>query len=219
MKKYFVGLIIIFIFLTTFTPKHNKNAFFDLTIDKIVVENNIIIQKDEILDKLNFLYKENLFFLNTKKIEKNLKEIEFVQSYKIKKIYPNILKIDITETKLLAVLHNKKKKYYISNNGKVVNYKNLPIYESLPTVFGNGKNFYNFYKEIKSIGFPLEKIKSYYFFESERWDLLLDDGKIIKLPVSNYKVSLKNLIIFMKNKNYQDYNIFDYRIKHQLILN
>ena len=35
------------------------------------VENNSIIKADEIKKKLNFLYKENLFFLNIKDIEEH----------------------------------------------------------------------------------------------------------------------------------------------------
>ena len=62
-------------------------------------------------------------------------------------------------------------------------------------------------------------IKSFYFFESGRWDLILHDDKVIKLPITNYLFSLKNFMLSKTNSNFNNYKIFDYRIKDQLILN
>jgi hypothetical protein len=62
-------------------------------------------------------------------------------------------------------------------------------------------------------------IKSFYFFESGRWDLLMYDDKMIKLPIKDYLVSLKNYMESRNNNNFNNYRIFDYRIKDQLILN
>jgi len=96
---------------------------------------------------------------------------------------------------------------------------NIEIYNDLPTVFGNGKNFYSLYQDLQNIKFPLETIKSFYFFESGRWDLIMHDDKVIKLPINNYLFSLKNFMLSKANSNFNNYKIFDYRIKDQLILN
>ena len=93
------------------------------------------------------------------------------------------------------------------------------MYKDLPTVFGNGENFYSLYQDLQNIKFPLEMIKSFYFFESGRWDLILYDDKVIKLPINNYLLSLKNFMFSRDNSNFNNYKIFDYRIKDQLILN
>ena len=110
MKKSLLGLIILFILLTTYTPKFNFIINSNLYIQKIKVENNSIIETDEIKEKLSFLYKENLFFLNVKDIEENLKTETFIESFSIKKIYPRTLKLIIVEKIPIAVLQNKKKK-------------------------------------------------------------------------------------------------------------
>ena len=219
MKKSFFGLIVLFIFLTTYTPKFDFIIGSDFSIQKIEIEGNSILNSDEIVQKLNFLYKDHLFFLNLKSIEKNLKNETFVESFSLKKIYPNTLKIIIVEKEPIAVLQNKKKKFYISDKGNLINFINIEIYNDLPTVFGNGENFYSLYQDLQNIKFPLEMIKSFYFFESGRWDLIMDDDKVIKLPINNYLSSLENFMLSKGNSNFNNYKTFDYRIKDQLILN
>ncbi len=219
MKKSLFGLIILFILLTTYTPKFDFILNSNFYIQKIEIENNSIVESDKIKEKLSFLYKENLFFFNLEDIEKNLKKETFIESFSIKKIYPNTLKIIIVEKKPIAILQNKKEKFYISSKGNLINFIDINIYNDLPTVFGNGENFYSLYQDLENIKFPLEKIKSYYYFESGRWDLLMQDDKVIKLPVEDYLSSLKNFMLSKANSNFNKYKIFDYRIKDQLILN
>ncbi len=219
MKKSLIGLLVLFFFLTTYTPKSNFILDSHFNIQKIKVENNSVIETDEIKKKLNFLYKENLFFLKIKDIEESLKSVTFIESFSIKKIYPNTLKLKIVEKKPIAVLQNKKKKFFISDKGDLIDFINIEIYNDLPIVIGNGEKFYSFYQDLKNIKFPLEMIKSFYFFESGRWDLVLHDDKVIKLPIKNYIFYLKNFILSKDDISFKNYKIFDYRIKDQLILN
>ena len=89
----------------------------------------------------------------------------------------------------------------------------------MPIVFGEETRFYSFYKDILSINFPVDKATKFYFFESGRWDIVLQDKKVVKLPIENYLPSLKNFLLSQGNTNFDKYKIFDYRIKDQLILN
>ena len=54
MKKSLFGLIVLFIFLTTYTPKKNNLKSFDFNIKEIVIENNSVIEKEEIKKKIKF---------------------------------------------------------------------------------------------------------------------------------------------------------------------
>ena len=219
MKKSFFGLILLFVLLTTYSPKFSFIKDLNLNIENIEIENNTIIKTEKIKDRLSFLNNENLFFLNIENIEENLKKEDFIESFTIKKIYPNNLKLMIVEKKVIAILQNKQKKFYISNKGDLINFIDIEFYKDLPTVFGNGENFYSLYLDLQNVKFPLHMIRSFYFFESGRWDLIMVDGKIIKLPVEDYLFSLKNFMLSKSKSNFDNYKIFDYRIKDQLILN
>ena len=68
------------------------------------------------------------------------------------------------------------------------------------------------------IGFPIYKIKSFYYFDVGRWDILFKDKKVIKLPVKNFDISLSNFMDIYERINFEKYKIFDYRVEDQLIL-
>ena len=216
MKTRFLIAIILLILFSTYKP---QKLFFnsDFIIKEITIENNLILKKNNIKNKLSFLYDKNLIFLKTSDLTDVIKKIDLLESFEIKKIYPDKLKIKIFEKKLIAILQNKKKKIYISENFDLINYTNIESYKNLPIVFGKKENFEVLYKDLKKINFPLDSIKKYYLFESKRWDLEVD-SKIIKLPLKNYTDSLENFMSISKNSSYDKYNLFDYRIKNQLIL-
>ncbi len=219
MKNRLLGLILLFIIFTTYTPNFNFSTDSNLNIKKIIIEKNYIISTNKILKKLNFLLNENLFLINLDEIQNSLKDVDFIESFSIKKIYPNTIKIIVTERKPIAILQNKKKKFYISDKGDSIDFKKIKLFESLPLVFGGENEFYTFYNDILSINFPMNTVEKFYFFESGRWDIILRNKKIVKLPIENYLPSLKNFLLSQNNNNFDKYKTFDYRIKDQLILN
>ena len=216
-KRLIIGLLLLFLF-STYNIKFNKTFFSNLQIKKITIENNKIIKDKEIKEKLSFLYETNFFFLRTKKIEKKLREIQFIESYQIKKIYPNNLIIKIIEKKPIAIIQKSKQKKYFTVRGDLIDFRKIKEFEDLPTVFGDEKSFSTFYMNLKNINFPFKEIKTYYLFESKRWDLLTLKNQLIKLPINNYNKSLLNFISLKDQANFKKYKIFDYRIKDQLIL-
>ncbi len=112
----------------------------------------------------------------------------------------------------------KKKKFYLSEKIELIEFRNLDNYKNLPYVFGNQAEFETLYNNLKKINFPLDLIKKYILFESNRWDLETKNKKIIKLPNSNYIKSLENYLDIKNKDSFQKFFIFDYRIKEQLIL-
>ena len=138
---------------------------------------------------------------------------------KLKKKYPNTIKIKIFEKTPIAVIIEQKKKFYLSDKIDLIEFKSLSNYQDLPYVFGNKDNFKIFYSNLKKIDFPLNIIKKYTFYETNRWDLETKNNKIIKLPSENYIKSLENYLNLKSKNDFEKYKLFDYRIRNQLILN
>ena len=216
-KRSFIALFLLII-LSTYNFTLNPNFIPKLNIEKIKVKNNEIINDDEIKKKLSFLYETNILFSDFDTIEKKIKEIDFIESFKIKKVYPNEIQITIREKKPIAIIQNKKKKKYFTSSGDLIDFIDLKRFENLPLVYGDKESFAGIHNNLKNLNFPIAKIKKFYLFESKRWDLLTTKNQLIKLPTENYDKSLVNFMTLKDKINFNTYKIFDYRIKDQLIL-
>ena len=212
--------ILLLVTLTTFNPtlfKIGNNIF---KIKYVEIENINIINKKELKKIVNNELKNlSLFSINEKKMLNILKKYEIIKSIEIKKVFPNKIKIKLVEKEIIAILINKKKKFYITLNGeKIIFFKNEKL-DNLPKIFGAQKNFTQIYNILKKLNFPINEIKSFYYFDIGRWDIILKNSNIIKLPVKDFKESLLNYNELKNDQNFTKYKIFDYRIKDQLILN
>ncbi len=217
MSKRIIFALILFILLTTvtFEPKIISSKF---NVKKIIIENNSLLKEKDIKILLSPIYKKNLIFLKNTDIQKALERNNFIESFNVKKKYPSTLKIKIFEYKPIAILIDKKKKFYINNKINEIKFKNFKDYENLPYVFGNIKEFKIFYKNLEKINFPFNQIKKYTFYGSNRWNLETKNNRIIKLPSENYIESLENFLSIYSKSDFKKFKVFDYRINNQLIL-
>ena len=218
MKSRLLLTLILFILFSSYNLKKEFNFISEYGIKEIIIENNSILKEEEIKKKLSFLYKSNILMISNDAIKKRLNEIDFIESFELKKIYPDKLRIKIFEREPIVVLQNKKEKKYYTKNGNVISFVDKEEFNSLPLVFGDPVNFAIFYENLKKVNFPINEIKTFYFFESKRWDLLTKKNQTIKLPIQNYNHSLENFMELKVKANFEKFKIFDYRIHDQIIL-
>ena len=217
MKKRTVIGFVLLLLLTTIISKQ-KIVISKFGLKEIEIENNFLIKKEEIKKLLAPIYGKNLFIIKNSEIEKVLMQNTLINSFNLKKKYPDKLRIEIFEKEPIAILVDKKKKFYISKKIDLIEFENIINFQNLPLVFGNKKEFKIFYEDLKKINFPFIIIKKYTLYESKRWDVETIDKQIIKLPSKNYIKSLNNYLGLKDKKNFKKYKVFDYRLENQLIL-
>jgi cell division protein FtsQ len=217
MKKRLVIALSLLILLTTINSQQSF-VISKFNLKTIEIENNLLLKEKDIKKLLIPFYNRNLLFLDNNEFKKALIQNSFIESFNIKKKYPSTLKVKIFEKKPFVVLLNKKSKYYLSEKIDLIEFKDLPNYQTLPHVLGNKDDFKIFYNNLKKINFPLDIIKKYTLFETNRWDLETKNNKTIKLPSKNYTKSLENFLKLKSQNNFEKYELFDYRISNQLIL-
>ena len=217
MKKRFVIALFLIILLTTInSPQSFVISKFNLKT--IVIENNLLLKDKDVKSLLIPFYNKNLIFLDNNEVKTALLQNSFIKSFNIKKKYPNTLKIEIFEKKPIAILFNKKNKFYLSEKIDLIEFKNLSNYQQLPYVLGNQNDFKILYNNLKKINFPLDVVKKYVLYETNRWDLETINNRIIKLPSKNYVKSLENFLNIKSQNDFEKFELFDYRINNQLIL-
>ncbi len=218
VSKIFLFIVLFFI-ISSYNPEKNlENIKVFLPIKNIIVENNKVINTNKLEKELSFLLKKNIFFIDQLKIGKVILENEFISSIKVKKIYPNTIKIIIVEKIPIAIQVVENKKFYVTKDESLIRFIELDVFKNLPLIFGKQENFRSLYDLLNTIKFPINDIKAFYYFDIKRWDISLRNNQLIKLPVENYLNSLENYIEIKDNRHFDKYKVFDYRIKDQLIL-
>ena len=218
-KNKFFLLIFLFTILTTYNFNEQKqNLSIIFPIKKIIIDEVYTFDLTKLKSELNFLRNTSLFFLKEKEIIKIIDKYDFISSIQLKKKYPDTLKIKISENMPVAIEVIKRKKFYLTKDGKKLKYRKLKVFENLPIIFGNHKNFNSFFKDLEKNNFKIEDIKALYYFEVGRWDILLKNEKTIKLPKKDYQNILMKIDTVLNDTSFSRYKIFDYRTKGQLIL-
>jgi cell division septal protein FtsQ len=165
------------------------------------------------------LYNKNLIFLSSFELKKRIDKKSFIKKLEIKKIFPDKLVIKVFEKEPIAIIIDKyQKKFYLGKKIDLIRYRKIQKYENLPVIKGEQNNFKILYNNLIKINFPTEQILSYRYFKANRWDIEMNDKKILKLPAKNYNEVLINFIDIKDKTNFEKYKIFDYRLNNQLIL-
>jgi len=219
------GKIYLYIFLLLILFSiHNVNStnfiedFFKIKkiILKSSIEKNI---NQEISSSLDQFYNFNIFSINPIEIRATLDNFNIISEYKIKKEYPSIIKIELKETNILAYYFSDNQKTYLGENGKVIKNKEF-FKDDLPLIVGqlDIQKFLDLKKKLINNGFKLNDFEKFYFFKSDRWDLLFKNKITVKLPIDNLDISLNLLKEIIENSNLNDVKTIDLRIKKRVIL-
>ena len=217
-KKLFIYFFLLLL-LTTFNNLSLINSeYLKLKINQIKVsglnvENNLKISED--FNKS--LYQKNIFLISKDNFVSILEKNNLIHSFKVRKIYPNSIEVQIKKTELLAITNYNKKKFFIGSNGKLINFKSFD--KSLPYVFGKIKieNFIKFTKIITKSKFNFEEISELYFFPSGRWDIKSTKGILIKLPETNLLKALNLAHQITINEIFKNDKVIDLRIYNRVI--
>ena len=220
-KKNLFIWILIFIFLSTYSLdsiQKKKISFF--LIKKINVEGLLNVNSHELESALEKLYGKNLIFLNREKFNEIGSKFSFIKEIKIKKIYPSTLNITVKENKPLGILIEKDKKILLLENGNEILDFKLNTEKNLLLVKGEGarKKFHKFYEILETTNFKIELIQELNHFDVNRWDIVLKNGKVVRLPTDRFKRSIEKFISIYDKDNFSNFKIFDFRINGQLIL-
>jgi len=228
MKKIYkiILLFLSFIFLTTYTPNKvlsfNKNKNFFFNIENIKISNNKIIKKADIYEKLKNVYKKNILFISHEDIEKPLKTTSFLEKIEVKKKYPNTILIKIYETKPVGIITKNNTKYIIDTLSNLIDINTYTgsINSEFPNIFGKDaeKDFVNFHKDLKNNNFPTNKIKNYYYFQINRWDVQLLNDVTLKFPSKKREESIIKSVELLNRDDFKKYKVIDLRIHGKIIV-
>ena len=215
---FYLALLLVLLSTHNLNSINSANEYFK--VKKIVLKGNIEENLNrEISTSLDKFYNYNIFSINSEEIKNILNNFNIISEYKIKKEYPSVIRIDLKKTNIIAYYYDKNQKIYIGNNGKKIKKNNLKS-KDLPSIEGQVdiKKFLELKKKLINKGFKLNDFSKFYFFKSNRWDLLLKNEILVKLSADDIEFSLKLLKDIIQSSNINDIKVIDLRIKNRVIL-
>ena len=218
--------IFFFIFLLVFFSSINNKLFLEkkhsmLKINEIKINGLNDEEKTKLTREFKAIFLENIFLISQKNFTNILNKNNLIQSFSVKKKYPNSILINIKKANFLATTNINKKKYLVGSNGKLIDYGNINNHKKkLPFIFGklDYSDFINFKKIVDKSEFNYENITSLYHFPSNRWDIKTKNDILIKLPEKNFFKALNfaNKIIY--NNKFNSNKVIDLRISNHMII-
>ena len=209
-----------FLFILLGTVNNFKfSKLFKFRINEIKVYGLNNTQNLKISNQLDFLKFHNLLFLDKIIIDEIIKSNNFVEKYFVFKRYPQTLEIKILKAKNIANVVKNKNFFFIGSNGKLIESNKTD--KDIPFVFGNFdiKNFLAFKKEIEISKLEYSQIEKIFYFNSNRWDVKMKNGILIKLPNLKTIQALNLASKFISKKKFSKISTIDLRIENQVIIN
>ena len=211
VHKKFI-FIILFLFLTSFYLLSKTTNIFTESklffLNKILINNGFIIKNIEILGENNLDKNEiikivstynnkNIFNVNINNIYSEIKSNTWIKKATVEIIYPNTIKILLTEKKPIAIWQNRYGNSLITKNGDVIFEKNLEKFKSyLPIIIGQNaqKNVHSILDILSSNKDFANNIWSLTFVNERRWDVHFNQGLTIRLPSENVKKAWEKIV-------------------------
>ncbi len=234
-KKLIFIILILFLISLFLLPKINNvftEAYFNF-FNKVLINNGFVIKNIEVLG-LNHIEKKdiikiikthnniNVFNLNVKSIFKEIKNNTWIKKASIEIVYPNTIKIILTEKKPIAIWQNRFGNNLITKTGDMIFEKRLKSFKRyLPIIIGHNanKNFYSILKILSSNKDLVKNIWSLTFVNERRWDLHFNQGLTIRLPSKNIENAWEKVVYLSENFNILSLGLteIDLRNSNQII--
>lgn len=203
--------------LTTFQNKKINDLNF-LNINKIEILGISNTEKNQFQTRLEYLYDQNIFKIKKNEILDLLSTEKILESINIKKNYPTKLIANFKKTEFIAITKVNNLDYYIGSNKNLILTSNKKT--KLPRIndLTNYSDLLKLKKIIDQSNLNFGSIEEITYFKSGRYDLLMANGLIIKLPINNLESSIKFLEKIIFRNEFNNLKIIDLRLKNQLIV-
>ena len=218
IKIYFY--LFLFVLLSTFLNLNIITKFEKLTLITDINISGLNTEEKNLLKKnLKVFINKNIFSISKNEVEKKLKINTFLESYRVKKVFPSKLFINVKKTEFLGKTIKDFQEFYIGKNGRFTKSSFVEDEYNLPHVFGDFKinDFLKLQKILVNNGINLNNFDKYYYFKSNRWDIENKNNVILKLPSVNIENSLNIYKSLISSKNIETVKLIDLRIPNKVI--
>ena len=165
---------------------NNFSSNFNYKLDSLEVHGLETVEVHEIEKIVNPYLQESIFLLPLSDIAKTMKENPWINRVDLSTNFKNLLIVIIEEYKAIGLYEFNNEKYFFNIEGKIIDIENNTVNqkEDLITFSGSmsNKKAFSLIKIInKNTYFDNEKITNAIFVNQRRWNIILNNGIVLKL--------------------------------------
>ena len=210
-------LLLIFLLFTTYNLNIKINLPF-FKIKNIDFRNQLYLEENVKSDIINNFTNKSLINLSKKNLNKHFEKSKWVDSYKLKKKYPNTILIILNEHKPIAIYSKDNLSYLVNNNytltKKIINTQTDIDLINLKGEF-DAKQFKDIYSNLIITNF-LKKVKEIKIKSLNRMDLLLFNN--IKVSFGEYSSKKQIEVLKQILKKYPNIERVDLRNEGRVVI-
>lgn len=218
--KFYLYLLFFIFFTSIFNFKFYEDLHDKFGLKSIKVSGLSFNEKKNIQNELDQLKNINIFYLTEKSVLEKLDKFQFIENIYVNKIIPSSLNLNISKTAILGKTTINGERFFIGQNGKLINSKYIFEQNNVASVFGDFKveDFINLIKKLNRNGIRISSIKKYYYYKNKRWDLLFYNDQTLMLPSEKYEEAIKIYKKLLVSEDLINALIIDLRVSNQIIV-
>ncbi len=185
--------LIVMLFYTVFT----------LPIKNIYIKNTSLLSDNEVIEIAGIKIYPSIFKVNSKGLEKKIRELELVEDVKVKKTFKGELIIEIDEAEPL--FYNRKTERVVLSNGREVEASNK--YLGIPTLINSVPSdmLKNFVKAFKNVDADIIKMINEILYDPDIKDnVTIDDSRFL-LRMNDTNILYVNVLNMKRLNNYKSF--------------
>ncbi len=165
-------------------------------VKNILVEGRKYTDADVLLALINIGEGDPIFLFEPTEAKAQIEKIGWVKSARVERRLPDTIYIDLIEREPMALWRHNDELSLIDADGAILTQDNLDEFKNLFMITGKGAP-----KKTPALVISLENHTEFLklidhaeLIDNRRWDIVLKDGKRIKLPEHNKALAIKALV-------------------------
>jgi cell division protein FtsQ len=184
---------------------HRANAAMGRAVDTVIADAGFDISTvplsgvryadpAEISDRLGFRAGDSILGVDPQQARQNLLGLDWVADASVSVRYPDSVAVHIVEKTPFALWQSDHGLYAVDRDGKTIAIVEAAKFKHLPLFFGDTPdNASDLVEAIETHRAVAARVKAMQRVSGRRWNLVLDDGVLVKLPETDWAEELKTL--------------------------
>jgi len=153
----------------------------------------------EILGALGFQPGDSIFGVDPQRARENLRKLDWIADAQISRHYPDLVFVNVVERAPFALWQSDRGPYVVDGSGKPIapadsrRFRRMPLFiGDVPAGAGHLVAAIHLNHAVAARAKAMQRV------EGRRWNLILDDGVVVKLPEDNWQreiAALEHLIV------------------------